>query len=75
MEEAVIADNPITLSQDSNSQSVESSIPSFATFEDFAPLLAKENDTTYVINFWATWCRPCIKEMPYFEEINKKYSK
>ncbi len=24
-----------------------------------------------VINFWATWCGPCIKEIPYFEEINK----
>ncbi|MFT4534422.1 MAG: thiol-disulfide isomerase/thioredoxin [Saprospiraceae bacterium] len=30
-------------------------------------------DTTYVINFWATWCRPCIKELPYFEELNALY--
>jgi len=22
-----------------------------------------------VINFWATWCRPCVKELPYFEEL------
>jgi thiol-disulfide isomerase/thioredoxin len=22
-----------------------------------------------VINFWATWCRPCIEEMPYFNKI------
>ena len=26
-----------------------------------------------VINFWATWCAPCIKEMPYFEEVNNNY--
>jgi thiol-disulfide isomerase/thioredoxin len=26
-----------------------------------------------IINFWATWCAPCIKEMPYFEKIHRKY--
>ena len=29
-------------------------------------------DKTYVINFWATWCTPCVKELPYFEEVNKQ---
>lgn len=23
-----------------------------------------------VFNFWATWCAPCIKELPYFDELN-----
>ncbi len=26
-----------------------------------------------VVNFWATWCKPCIKELPYFEELREKY--
>ncbi len=26
-----------------------------------------------LINFWATWCPPCREEMPYFENIYKKY--
>ncbi len=26
-------------------------------------------DTTYVINFWATWCKPCVKELPEFEQF------
>lgn len=43
-------------------------------FNEIRPLLNKNNDTTYVINFWATWCSPCVKEIPHFEEINKKYS-
>ena len=35
--------------------------------------LTKSNDTTYVVNFWATWCVPCVEELPYFEQLNEKY--
>ena len=38
------------------------------------PLLHKEDDKTYIINFLATWCAPCVKELPYFEKLNKEYS-
>lgn len=33
-------------------------------FDKFEPVLHQNNDTVYVINFWATWCMPCIEEMP-----------
>jgi len=26
-----------------------------------------------VYNFWATWCAPCVKELPYFERIQEEY--
>lgn len=26
-------------------------------------------DTIYVINFWATWCKPCVNELPKFEKF------
>lgn len=39
-------------------------------FEGLEPLLYKEDDKTYIINFWATWCKPCIAEMPYFERVH-----
>lgn len=42
----------------------------YEDFEEIAHLFEKQNDTTYVINFWATWCKPCVKELPYFEELN-----
>jgi thiol-disulfide isomerase/thioredoxin len=27
-------------------------------------------DTIYVINFWATWCKPCVQELPAFDSLN-----
>lgn len=30
-------------------------------------------DTTYVVNFWATWCAPCIKELPHFEKLRQEH--
>jgi thiol-disulfide isomerase/thioredoxin len=33
----------------------------------------KEDELIYVINFWATWCKPCVKELPAFEQLNKNY--
>ena len=42
---------------------------------DFDGLYSKIDlsvDKTYVINFWATWCAPCVKELPHFEEVNKE---
>ncbi|MBK6838896.1 MAG: TlpA family protein disulfide reductase [Bacteroidetes bacterium] len=33
----------------------------------------KQNDTLYVLNFWATWCKPCIEELPWFETAGKNY--
>ncbi|MDX2445396.1 MAG: TlpA family protein disulfide reductase [Bacteroidales bacterium] len=42
-------------------------------FQAFEPMLTSDTDTTYIINFWASWCPPCLKEMPAFEEIRQKY--
>ena len=33
-------------------------------FDQMEPLLRVKNDTVYMINFWATWCMPCVEEMP-----------
>lgn len=35
--------------------------------------LNRKTDTTYVVNFWATWCVPCVKELPAFEKLGQKY--
>ncbi|WP_136466291.1 TlpA family protein disulfide reductase [Flagellimonas onchidii] len=38
-------------------------------YEGLKPLLYKDDGKTYIINFWATWCKPCIEELPYFEKV------
>ena len=42
-------------------------------FKGVAPYLELKGSKTYVVNFWATWCAPCVKELPYFEKIKKEF--
>ena len=41
--------------------------------DEIVSLTGRENDTTYVVNFWATWCSPCVKEIGYFEELHRMH--
>ncbi|WP_158838086.1 TlpA disulfide reductase family protein [Polaribacter sp. L3A8] len=44
------------------------------TYTELKPLLEKKDGKTYVVNFWATWCAPCVKELPAFEKLNQEYA-
>ncbi|ETN96911.1 AhpC/TSA family protein [Zhouia amylolytica] len=56
------------LAADANSLSVKT-----YNFDELEPYLHIKDDKIYVINFWATWCKPCVEELPGFEKILKEY--
>lgn len=43
-------------------------------YQGLEPLLSTDSKMVYVVNFWATWCAPCVKELPFFEKINTEYA-
>ena len=56
---------------DLNGQNLPVPMVNFAGFESY---LGAKSDTVYVINFWATWCGPCRRELPGMEKIYQDYS-
>ena len=62
---------PADTLQASTALAVTDSIPFpvYMSYGEFEPLLKMDNDTTYVVNFWATWCKPCVEELPFFEKL------
>ncbi len=46
-------------------------VPAYSA-EDLARRVAGK-DTTYIVNFWATWCLPCIGELPQFAKLYDYY--
>jgi len=58
-DEAIISNEQLSLITDYND-----------LFAKFTP----NDDKLYVVNFWATWCKPCVEELPDFMKLNKEFS-
>ena len=43
-------------------------------FEDLRKMMNHVSDTTLVVHFWATWCKPCVEELPNLEKLSKEYA-
>ncbi len=42
---------------------------------DLLKRIDNKSDTIYIVNFWATWCKPCVQELPEFEAFSKAHAK
>lgn len=65
--QAIVEDDVL---EKSELNQIELEVYDYTGFEKF---LNQKDDKVYVINFWATWCAPCVKELPYFEKLNADY--
>lgn len=61
-------------SEKSSTTEMVNSVVKKYTYQELEPLLNKKNDSIYVINFWATWCKPCVKELPAFDQLQQEYA-
>jgi len=55
---------------DSNIETTYTNIPIY-NFNQLEPLLYTTTEKTHIINFWAMWCAPCVKELPILQEYEK----
>lgn len=44
------------------------------SYQEFDEMVKTPSNKIRIYNFWATWCGPCVKEMPYFEKIQAEDS-
>lgn len=42
-------------------------------YDELKSIIQKEDGKLYVVNFWATWCKPCVEELPGFMVVNEKF--
>lgn len=45
----------------------------YHSYAQFEKSILNATDTTYVVNFWATWCKPCIQELPFFNAYGEQH--
>ena len=52
---------------------VDAQKPTVYKINDLLNRIHNNSDTTYVVNFWATWCKPCVAELPEFEKLHQTH--
>lgn len=50
-----------------------SKLASLVDYKDFENIMANEKGNVVLVNLWATWCKPCVHEMPMLEKLHQNY--
>jgi thiol-disulfide isomerase/thioredoxin len=74
LNKALILFSILLIWQTTNAQKKKVNKIQVVNFDKLEPYLHQNNDTIYLVNFWATWCAPCIKELPAIEAVEEKHS-
>ncbi|WP_194975427.1 TlpA family protein disulfide reductase [Aquiflexum lacus] len=53
-------------------QSMTDSTFQIISYPEFEEMINTPSEKIRIYNFWATWCGPCVKEMPYFEKTQEE---
>ncbi len=53
-------------------QAQQESIP-LIKFEELEKRIEQTSARLLIVNFWATTCAPCVKELPHFMEVKRRY--
>jgi len=64
----------ISLISFADNKQVEPPVIRDITIKQLETLLSEKQQGLIIINLWATWCPPCVAELPYFGNIYKHYS-
>ncbi|HTH31501.1 MAG TPA: TlpA disulfide reductase family protein [Lacibacter sp.] len=64
-----------SIAQDNRSLFIGDEAPaiSYSKWLKGTPVTSYNDDRIYVLEFWATWCGPCIAAMPHLSELSEKY--
>lgn len=44
-----------------------------SAFKEFEELMVNQKGNVVLVNLWATWCKPCVKELPFLEKLHQNY--
>ena len=61
--------------QDALAGSKQKQVLKIVNFEQLQTVLQQHDNKLYVVNFWATWCKPCVHELPDFMAVNELFRK